>query len=703
MKYRFILILLMLSSFCVSAQEDAPVASINIPAQNLLKFNRFVINPTFSTVHEDNSYLNLYHRNQWVSFDDNYQTYLGSYSGRIGDRSGLGLSVYHQRFGTIANFGVMANYAYGIRLSEISNLTFGFNVSYYNSGVDKGNINSSQPDDPTIANLQDGSLISFQPGINLSIGKFDVGFYAENAFDYNLRTSESLTDFQDKTFTGHLMYTNRFENGSGIMKDARLSALTRVRRVGEEDLNLSGSIILDLPKLGWVQTGYDDYYGLAAGLGFNITNRLSLGYTIEKGISGQVSNFGVTHEVNFAYSFQPTLSENRVFEDLEEDENLLLVDNEEVQDTITDKDAEIERLRNLVAENNMIIDEMMFKQDSMEEARKNDINKRFAYIIKYVNDNKGKGNEQEVKARAVAMMKEIDNDAYEKAEAKYNSDYNDIGTANKRSYAKANTVNNNEVSPKPKRGKTNVSATKKLVTSTTNLTDVENGAYVIANVFKSDKYLNAFLQDLESKGISAGYFEKGDLKYVYIKRYSSVADANAAYASQFNGLYDGDVWVMNIKNDNASQQKPISNTAYADAENSTEPIFNKENTNPNINTEVAILNNGLSQCTNRYVNRIFKSDHINLVEEAIAVDNDIISNPNKGYYLIANVFSDEENAKRYLKELKSEGYDANIFINPKNNYRYVYLSKYDTWQGAKNSYRTSVNYKNDIWIMPMKT
>ena len=285
----------------------------------LLKFNRFLINPTFSTVNEDYSYFNLYHRNQWVNFEDNYQTYLGSYSGRISDRSGLGLSVYHQRFGTISNFGVMANYAYGIRLSEKSNLTFGFNLSYYNSGVDKSNINPSQPDDPTIADLQDGSLLSFQPGINLSIGSFDVGIYAENAFDYNLRTNESLTDFNDKTFTGHLMYTNRFKNGVGIMEDAKLSALTRVRRVGEEDLNLSGSLILDLPKLGWIQTGYDDYYGIAAGLGFNITKRLSLGYTMEKGVSGQVSNFGLTHEINFAYSFQPTLSENRVFEDLEED------------------------------------------------------------------------------------------------------------------------------------------------------------------------------------------------------------------------------------------------------------------------------------------------------------------------------------------------------------------------------------------------
>ena len=45
------------------AQEDNPFIAYEVPAQNLLKFNRFLINPTFSTVREDKSYINLLHRN----------------------------------------------------------------------------------------------------------------------------------------------------------------------------------------------------------------------------------------------------------------------------------------------------------------------------------------------------------------------------------------------------------------------------------------------------------------------------------------------------------------------------------------------------------------------------------------------------------------------------------------------------------------
>src|SRR5680860_1164500 len=90
----------------VQAQEDDPILLYSPASQNLLKFKRFLINPTFSTVQEDKSYVNLLHRNQSVQFQDNDQTYFLSYSGRVGDKSGLGLSTYTQKLGPISNIGV---------------------------------------------------------------------------------------------------------------------------------------------------------------------------------------------------------------------------------------------------------------------------------------------------------------------------------------------------------------------------------------------------------------------------------------------------------------------------------------------------------------------------------------------------------------------------------------------------------------------
>ena len=200
MKLKFAyLVLLIIALTKVSAQEDNPFISYDVPSQNLLKFNRFLINPTFSTVREDLSYINLLHRNQSVSFDDNNQLYFLSYSGRINDRSGLGLSLYTQREGVVSNYGILANYAYGVKLSDRSNFTFGANVSYYSSGLDQNRANPIEID-PFLSGFQDSSLLSFQPGFNISYDQFDFGVFAENLFDYNLKTNESITEFEDNTF-----------------------------------------------------------------------------------------------------------------------------------------------------------------------------------------------------------------------------------------------------------------------------------------------------------------------------------------------------------------------------------------------------------------------------------------------------------------------------------------------------------------------
>lgn len=89
-KYLLLSFIAVLSFTNLTAQEDDPILLYSPASQNLLKFNRFLINPTFSTVQEDKSYINLLHRNQSVQFTDNDQTYFLSYSGRIGDYAGLG-------------------------------------------------------------------------------------------------------------------------------------------------------------------------------------------------------------------------------------------------------------------------------------------------------------------------------------------------------------------------------------------------------------------------------------------------------------------------------------------------------------------------------------------------------------------------------------------------------------------------------------
>ena len=677
MKLRNLLLLMtaFMALTTVSAQEDDPILPYQVAPQNLLKFNRFLINPTFSTVREDNSYINLLHRNQSVSFKDNDQTYFLSYSGRVGDKSGLGLSLYNQSVGPVSNTGALANFAYGVKLSDKSNFTFGANLAYYNTGLNRNEIDVVDQNDFRINGTQDSNVLSFQPGFNLSYGQLDFGVFAENLFDYNLKTSKTLTDFKNKTYSAHLQYTYPFKNGSGILESARVMPLARVRMnpqgssfsEEEQDLSLGGSIILDLPKLGWLQGGYDSFYGASAGAGFNINQRLSLGYTMEKGIGTDFNNLGVTHEISLAYSFTPNLTEDRV---MLEDDNEELVDNEELNTDDLASNDELEELKKKLAENEEVLAELMFRQDSLEANRQKDLERRFEMVMRMVR-NETKGERPDVEKRAEQLF--------------LTGRHNNSGIA-ANNHTK-NTNQNNNQNPTTTSVQDNTNNSNFTVTNRDaiksrkfkNLNGVDDGYYVVANVYKGGKYMNKFMDNLNEQGFSSDYVDnpKNGLKYVYLERYDSWKEAADAYKSNMDGKYNDALWIMNVDN-------RYTNEAYAS----------------NVDK--------LQQKSAKY--------DINKVEKNIAVKDHIVSKQpttktfkidgaGSGYYIIANVFANPNNAKKFVKLLNSYGLSASYFINPENNWRYVYLKRHESWSNALISYYSKLNdaYDDKMWIMRVKS
>jgi len=688
MKQLLIPILLFFAALTVvNAQDESPFITYDVPSQNLLKYNRFLINPTFSTVREDKSYFNLLHRNQSVSFDDNNQAYFLSYSGRISDHTGLGLSLYTQREGIVSNYGVLANYAYGVKLSEKSNFTFGANLSYYSSGLDESRANPVEID-PLLNGFQDNSLLSFQPGFNISYGQFDFGVFAENLFDYNLKTSESITEFKDKTFSSHFQYTHQFKNTAGILESGRLMPLARARKVGEDEVVLGGSIILDLPKLGWIQGGYDSFYGASAGIGFNLNRRLSLGYTMEKGLSNNFDNFGVTHEISFAYSFTPNLTEDRVM--LEDNEDALADNGDEnvTEETFGSKDEEIEELKRRLAENDAILAELMFRQDSIESNRQKDLERRYQMAMNLVRrETNGERPDLEDQVKqiyqinndrtAVATRPDTDRVENNKIQAAFKDE--DTQVADNTSVEPRTNQNQQPAVAQDNTNQTSITKAiqQKSVKSRkfNDLNGVEDGYYVVANVYKGGHYLDKFVNDLANQGIEADYIDNPNngLKYVYIERYDTWQEAVAAHKSGVNGAYSGELWIMNVDN-------KYSNEAYV------------ENTNK-------IREKSTKYGTDVLQKNVVVRDNIDAAGQESK--NFAIAGIGSGYYIIANVFANPRNANRFVKLLNSQGLSASYFINPENNYRYVYLKRHESWNNALISYYSKLNdaYDDKMWIM----
>ncbi len=727
MKLRNLLVLSLIalaSMTVINAQEDDPILPYKVAPQNLLKFNRFLINPTFTTVREDKSYINLLHRNQSVQFQDNDQTYFLSYSGRMGDRSGLGLSLYTQKLGPVQNIGVLANYAYGIKLSDKSNFTFGGNLAYYSTGLNRNDVDVIDPNDFRLNGTEDSNILSFQPGFNLSYGQFDLGVYAENLFDYNIKTSETLTEFKDKTYSAHLQYTYQFKNDGGVLESARLMPLARVRlnTLGQaiaddsENYSLGGSLILDLPKLGWLQGGYDTFYGASAGAGFNINRRMSLGYTMEKGFGTDFNNLGVTHEISFAYSFTPNLSEDRVMLEAEDE----IVENSELESDALASNEELEKLKKKLAENEEVLAELMFRQDSLEANRQKDLERRFEMVMRMVR-NETNGQRPDLEKRAedlfltgrdsqtgvasnvnnasndgrTSSVQEKTQDATKVRDSSptkttivatqdntkssdYTSNTNSRKNPNKRTEPTTSTL---AVQDNTRSSDYNASSNRDAIKSRKfkNLEGINDGYYVVANVYKGGKYMDKFMNSLKDQGFNSDYIDNPNngLKYVYLERYDTWSEAAEAYKSNMNGAYTDDLWIMNVDN-------RYTNERYAS----------------NVDK--------LQQKSSKYITDVPEK---NVVKKDKIARTDLKSRTYKidglgqGYYIIANVFANPNNANRFVKLLNSYGLSASYFINPENNWRYVYVKRHDSWNNALLSYYSKLNgsYDDKMWIMRVKS
>ena len=288
--------------FCIIqqlySQEDGVVA-FNIPVRNSLKFNRHIVNPTFSFVREQNKYISFNNKREWAQFDDAPQTYLFGYSGRFRENIGAGVSLFQQNYGVLTTFGGVLNFAYNAVLNRDSNLTFGMNLGFYKSGINEGSVITNFPDS-SLDNFPSNSIITINPGINYGTDFLDFGVSINNLVSYNLTTSNMIEDNPEQGVQGHVMYTG-YLNSRGFFDESRFSGLVRSEFQKDQTV-ISGIVMLMVPKGIWGQAGYNTLYGLSAGVGLNITSQIAIEYNYEKAM-GDLSSFGNSHDITVAFKF----------------------------------------------------------------------------------------------------------------------------------------------------------------------------------------------------------------------------------------------------------------------------------------------------------------------------------------------------------------------------------------------------------------
>ncbi|MFB9055578.1 PorP/SprF family type IX secretion system membrane protein [Mariniflexile ostreae] len=298
--YLLHIVLILCFTQLYSQEKEDGAAAFALPVRNSLKFNQYVINPTFSFVREQNKYITFSNKREWAQFDNAPQTYLFSFSGRFRENAGIGVGLFQQDYGVLTNFGAVLNYAYNAVINTDSHLTFGMNLAVYKSGLNDGKIITNFSD-PSLNNIPSNTVITINPGINYGVSFFDFGLSVNNLVSYNFNTSKIIENNPQQSVQPHIMYTG-YVNTSGFFDDSKFSTLIR-SEFQKDNTIVSGVAMLMVPKGIWAQAGYNTLYGVSAGIGLNITSQIAIEYNFEKAM-GNLSSFGNSHDITLAFKFK---------------------------------------------------------------------------------------------------------------------------------------------------------------------------------------------------------------------------------------------------------------------------------------------------------------------------------------------------------------------------------------------------------------
>jgi len=618
-KLQFCFLFLVFVSVTSHSQDERIVPPQEIPAQNFIKFNRFLMNPTFSYVRQENSQLSLYSRNQWVQFDDAPTSYLLSYSSKVNDNIGLGVGIQQQSNGILNYFGANVNYSYGIRLGEKTRFTLGTNLSFFNSGI-KGSAITIDAD-PLIANFQEARILSFKPGVNLTAGRFDVGFYSENLFSYDLRSDQETDGPQ--VFSGHVMYTQpiRGENFLRIMG--------RGRRNENGDTVLSGNLLLDMPKLGWVQGGFDDFYGGSIGLGVNLSKHFSIGYVLEKGLTGTTNNLGVTHELTIAYTFNEVTNESILVDNLSMANDSTNIKN---TSTKTQKAFKKELDTTIVAvalQNSDTKTSTAQEQTTTQSDRTQDENLKKLEIAM--------GKARTITSSTTrANNKTTSSKIQEDQSSKSKSIAQPAAIINEQ---RQNALNVNKGKEKP------------LFNSIPH-SDIQPGYYLVGNIFRNSNYAQRFYEKLKTNGFEESIYLRKvhkNLNYIAMARYNTYSEVITAYNSNMNGRYTDMMSILEVRPEGIGTTVPASNdyTNYA---------FAKAKTN---------------QPSTAFKKPLEINDHVNIDNQDIQ-HYELALLPDGTYKLLYNSYTDANATQMAVDSLASRGFnDVETYLDKESDQYYL--------------------------------
>jgi type IX secretion system PorP/SprF family membrane protein len=533
--------------------------------QNITEYNSSLLNPAYALDRNNPPSAALWARWQWQTYDADPTSVFFNYTHKLNDASAVGGAFFQNNTGIFINTGGAINYAYLIDFSPKVQLGVGLNLFVFQQKLADDRFFQPNPIQLTPEN---DMVLQMAPGLNLRVDKFNIGFVSENMFDYNFGTSQRNTRPQDRMFFAMASYdiAMGFMNTDG---NSYLRPAVYFKSIPGFDTQFGFNSILSNEKF-WAQAGYNSFYGISGGVGGRFFKNFSIGALVEFGTSPELEDTDPTFELVTSYRFgspaaEPEQPEEQLIAEQEEKEKALLAE----QKLLAEQE---EKEKALLAEQEQLLEQAVDNSNQLteqeEKAQKRLEKERAKQYKDSVRQSRGtsdvakKVSKRELKRRADSINRAAEAMAYQEMIALKKQQRQDSISAAAKAREAAVAANlkrqqdsvaavaeakaeaerlalKNEV-VKPRAGERYEEVTKE--------GNLAPGYYLIANVFGTKRYFDAFMADMKKRGINAGSFyrEANKYNYVYLGRYSSINDARKARESKLDGKYLEKTWIFRV-------------------------------------------------------------------------------------------------------------------------------------------------------------
>ncbi|MBT8204459.1 MAG: PorP/SprF family type IX secretion system membrane protein [Eudoraea sp.] len=531
----------------VQSIAQAPSLPVDLRQHNLTEFNSSLLSPVFSLDRNQPRSVALWSRWQWQTIDGDPTTILLNYTQKFTPEMAGGLGVFQHNTGVFLNRGGVLNYAYALELSPGIQLAAGLNLFGYQRQLadDRFQIN------PDIVFPQFGEsndfIVQLAPSFRFQFGQFSLGMVVENLIDYNLSANESQVSANGNIFMGLAGYripVNLFaDSGSSFLQPTLY-----VKRLPDFENQVGITTLFSTPRF-WAQAGFNSFYGVSGGIGGRFFNKFSIGALIEYGTQSDLRDQDPSFELVTAYTFGPQTMRKKISGFEEKDEQEVLVDAipvPEEKDIPDTEQVESEALKEAAAlaaakkvrdslakieETKGILKEQLKRRKQRDSIR--DVEKRKAEMLA------AQKKQRRLDSVAAVRWEQAQKDRAQRVQDSLREREAELAEAARRKVETLKTAQKRE-KVTPMEGEKYEEAVSE--------EGLEPGYYLIANVFGTKRYYEAFMKTLRDKGLNPKSFYRASRKfnYVYLGRYNTIREARQARDSKFNGRYTDKTWIFRV-------------------------------------------------------------------------------------------------------------------------------------------------------------